>query len=239
MFDTMKPISDVYNMDCLEYMKTIPDKFFDLCIADPPYGIGADKRQKARSNKKHGKACANSKLYIESDWDCEPVSNDVINEMLRVSKKAIIWGANHFISKIAYDSSCWIVWDKDNGSNGYADCELAWSNFRSAVRKFKYKWHGMLQENMKNKEERIHPTQKPVALYSWLLDNYAKIGDKIFDPFLGSGSSRIAAFKKGFDFYGCELDKEYFKASEERFQKECFGVQKLSSGKTIIQGSLF
>ena len=117
-----------------------------------------------------------------------------------------------------YDSSCWIVWDKENGENGYADCELAWTSFKYAVRKFKFKWQGMLQQNMRDKEHRIHPTPKPVALYKWLLSNYAKPGDKILDTHLGSGSSRIAAYDLGFDFYATELDKDYFDAQEKRFQ---------------------
>lgn len=117
----------------------------------------------------------------------------------------------------------------------FSDGELAWTSFDCVARCFRFPYYG----NINSEKERIHPTQKPVKLYSWLLDNYAKVGDKIFDPFLGSGSSRIAAFKKGFDFYGCELDQEYFEASDERFKRECFGVQKLLSGKTIIQGSLF
>ena len=117
-----------------------------------------------------------------------------------------------------FDSSCWIVWDKDNGKNDFADCELAWTSFKSAVRKFKFRWQGMLQGDMANKEIRIHPTQKPVALYTWLLQNYAKPGDKILDTHLGSGSSRIAAYDLDFDFVGCEIDPDYFKAQEERFK---------------------
>lgn len=227
------PISEVYNMDCLDYMKTIPDKFFDLCIADPPYGISMD------GGKIGGGVKARQAVYAKKDWDKQPPDVVVFSEILRISKNAIIWGANHFISRIPIDSSCWIIWDKDNGANNFADCELAFTNFRSAVRKFQFKWQGMLQGNMKNKELRIHPTQKPIALYSWILDNYATGGGKIFDPFLGSGSSRIAAYMKGFDFWGCELDETYFKAQEERFRKECFGEQKLKDGRVIIQESLF
>lgn len=233
------PISEVYNVDCLEYMRSLPDKHFDLTIADPPYGIGADVRQQNRAGKKAKGALCKSKSYKPSDWDRQPPSAELFNELLRVSKNAIIWGANHFISKLPYDSSCWIVWDKDNGCNTYADCELAWTNFNTAVRKFRHKWHGMFQENMKHKEERIHPTQKPIALYAWILDNYAIGGGKIFDPFLGSGSSRIAAYKKGFDFYACELDKEYYEAQEERFRRECLGEIKLTNGKVAVQQTLF
>lgn len=209
----------VYNVDCLEYMKSLPDKYFDLSICDPPYGIKADARQANRGGKKHGNALCESRLYAESNWDLEAPSKEVFDEILRVSKNSIIWGANHFISKLPYDSSCWIVWDKDNGNNGYADCELAWTTFNTAVRKFKYKWHGMLQENMKNKEVRIHPTQKPVELYGWLLQTYAKEGWTIFDAFLGSGSSRIACDKLGFDFVGCEIDKTFYDLQEKRWRE--------------------
>jgi site-specific DNA-methyltransferase (adenine-specific) len=138
---------------------------------------------------------------------------------MRVSKNQIIWGANHFIERIPYGSPCWIVWDKDNGKSDFADCELAWTSFKKAVRKIKYRWHGMLQENMKNKEVRIHPTQKPVKLYEWLLLNYAQPGDVILDTHLGSGSSRIAAHNLGFDFVGFEIDKEYFDAQEKRYKE--------------------
>lgn len=113
----------------------------------------------------------------------------------------------------------------------FSQFEMAWTNLGGMTKKFDL--------SPTTKEYKFHPTQKPVALYSWIMDHYGEKGDRIFDPFLGSGSSRIAAFKKGFDFYACELDEEYFEASEERFQKECFGMQKLPSGETIIQGSLF
>ena len=226
--------SEVFNMDCLEYMKTLPDNCFDLCIADPPYGIGESRKK----NNSRGKL-AKAKSYTVKGWDDEALDVSFFNEILRVSKHAIIWGSNHFISKLPYDSSCWIVWDKENGENDFADCELAWTNFKTAVRRFKFRWQGMLQGNMKNKEERIHPTQKPVALYSWLLKNYGKEGDKIFDPFFGSGSSRIAAYKMGFDFVGCEIDEEYFRLSEERFQKECKGVEVMKNGMKLVQKSLF
>ena len=206
-------ISKVENRDCMEAMREFPDKFFDLAIVDVPYGIGES------SNDNAGRSClAKSKNYGKKDWDNEPPAEEYFRELVRVSKNQIIWGANHFISRIPYDSPCWIVWDKDNGENDFADCELAWTSFKTAVRKFKFKWHGMLQQDMKNKEKRIHPTQKPVKLYKWLLTNYAKQGDKILDTHLGSGSSRIAANDLGFDFYGYELDKDYFEAQVERYK---------------------
>jgi site-specific DNA-methyltransferase (adenine-specific) len=204
------PINVAYNIDCMEYMKTLPDKAFDLAIVDPPYGINMDGGKIGGDNK------GRTTDYIKKTWDKKAPEDEYFVELLRVSKNQIIFGANHFISRIPFDSPCWIVWDKDNTGN-FADCELAWTSFKSAVRKYKFRWNGMLQGNMKNKEKRIHPTQKPVALYEWLLRNYAKPGDKILDTHLGSGSSRIAAYNLGFDFVGCEIDPDYFKAQEERF----------------------
>jgi len=116
-------------------------------------------------------------------------------------------------------SPCWVVWDKENGASDFADCELAWTSFKTAVRRFKFRWAGMLQGDMKNKEQRIHPTQKPVQLYKWLLQNYAKPGDRILDTHLGSGSSAIAAHYGGFDFVGCELDTDYYNAASKRFEQ--------------------
>ena len=195
-------------------MKQFPDKHFELAVVDPPYGIGEDGSKNHTRGKK-----AKSKDYkgfIGKDF--EPPSIEYFTELLRVSKNQIVWGANHFITRILIDSSCWLIWDKENGETDFADCELAWSSFKTAARKFKYKWQGMLQQDMKNKELRIHPTQKPVALYKWILSNYAKQGDKILDTHLGSQSSRIAAYEMGFDFYGCELDPEYFEQGNKRFE---------------------
>jgi site-specific DNA-methyltransferase (adenine-specific) len=233
----MKPISEVYNCDCMEYMRGLPDNAFDLIIADPPYGIGED----GLSNHSRSTKNIPSTRYTPKSWDREPAKQEFFDEALRVGRYAIIWGANHFISRIPFDSHCWIVWDKDNGTNDFADCELAWTNLPSAVRKFHYKWHGMLQENMVNKEKRIHPTQKPVALYGWLLKTFLpKIGGgKVFDPMMGSQSSRIAAYKLGYDFCGCELDKEYFEKGCERFERECHGITKMQDGTTVRQLSLF
>ena len=207
--------SEVYNIDCMEYMKTLPDKCFDLVIADPPYGIKEDGLKNHSRSK-----LAKAQEYTPKDWDKQAMPKEFFDELIRVSKNQIIWGANHFISQIPYDSPCWIVWDKDNGNNDFADCELAWTSFKTAVRRFKYRWAGMLQENMKDKERRIHPTQKPVDLYGWLLLNYAPQRGVIFDPMMGSQSSRIAAHRLGFDYVGCELDKEYFDKGNERFKQE-------------------
>ena len=205
-------ISDVTNEDCMEGMARYPDKYFNLAIVDPPYGIGEDG-----GDKKRGQKSIKTPIYNKKNWDSEPPKIEYFNELLRVSKNQIIFGANHFINNIPYNSSCWIVWDKDN-TGDFADAELAYTSFKSAVRIFKFRWNGMLQQNMKDKEQRIHPTQKPIALYKWLLQNYAKQGDKILDTHLGSGSSRIAAYEMGFDFTGFELDKDYFEAQEKRYR---------------------
>lgn len=204
--------------DCMDYMRSLPDNAFDLAIVDPPYGIGVDKDMRRKANTKAGKSLAKRADYHSSDWDkCAP-SEVYFTELRRVSRNQIVWGANHFISRLPFDSSCWIVWDKDNGANDFADCELAWTSFRKAVRKFKWRWHGMLQEDMKHKEVRIHPTQKPVALYKWLLERYAKEGDKILDTHLGSGSSAIAAYDLGFEFTGIEIDDKYYVDALRRFE---------------------
>ena len=225
------PKIELHNIDCMEYMKGLDDNAFELAIVDPPYGIGesgktnASRGSAAGTNKWKGSrnttgAGIPSTKFAQKEWDLEPPNKKYFTELQRVSKNQIIWGANHFMQNLQLGSPCWIVWDKDNGATDFADCELAYTSFNTAVRKFKYTWNGMLQGDMKNKEHRIHPTQKPVKLYEWLLANYAKEGDKILDTHLGSGSSAIAAHYGGFDFVGCELDEDYFKATQERIKRE-------------------
>jgi site-specific DNA-methyltransferase (adenine-specific) len=192
-------------------MSRYPDNYFDLAIVDPPYGIGEDG-----GDKKRGTKGIKTPIYTKKYWDTTTASKKYFKELKRISKNQIVWGANHFIENLmATNSSCWIVWDKDN-TGDFADCELAWTSFKTAVRKFEFRWNGMLQGDMKNKEIRIHPTQKPVALYKWLLDKYAKQGDKILDTHLGSGSIAIACHDYGFDLTACELDKEYFDKAIKR-----------------------
>ena len=146
--------------DNMEYMKNIPDKYYGLCVVDPPYGLGIDGQKKGTSkNPKH-----NRKEHSKKNWDSSIPSKEYFEELFRISKNQIIWGANYFVEHLTEGHKGWIVWDKENGDNGYADCELAWTSFKSAVRKFKWKWQGMLQQNMKNKQDRIHPTEKPIVL---------------------------------------------------------------------------
>lgn len=205
----------IINIDCMEYMKTLPDKFFDLAIVDPPYGIGASNYK--RGGTKYGNSKAFCKTYEPKDWDNNTPDKTYFDELLRISKNQIIWGANHFSYSFNSSSSCWVVWNKQNGEgSGYADCELAYTSFKTAVRMFNYRWAGMLQGDMKNKEIRIHPTQKPIKLYEWILTNYAKPGQKIFDSHMGSGSSAIACNNLGFEYVGCELDEDYYNAACER-----------------------
>lgn len=202
-----------YNMDCMEAMKAMPDKCFDLAVVDPPYGIGEGDGRNHFSRGVLAKPIEYKKFF-----DKEPPPVEYFNELQRVSKNQIIWGGNHFADRLPNPaSSCWLVFDKENGENDFADCELAYTSFPTAVRIFRFRWQGMLQGNMANKEVRIHPTQKPVALYRWIFQHYAKPGDRILDTHLGSGSSRIAAYDAGLDFTGYEIDADYFAKQEERF----------------------
>ena len=200
--------------DCMDYMKTLPDKCFDLAIVDPPYGIGEDGSKNHTRTKK-----AKAKDYkAYSSGDTEAPNLQYWDELQRVSKKIIAWGANHYISKLPFDSPCWIVWDKDNGENDFADCELAYTNFDTAVRRFKYRWAGMLQQDMKNKQDRIHPNEKPIALYKWLLSNYSKQGYKILDTHGGSFSHAIACHDLEFELTIIEKDKFYFEKAIKRLK---------------------
>lgn len=219
-------MTQAFNRDCMEAMREFPDKFFDLAIVDPPYGLGED----GKSNHSRGTKRAPATKFAAKDWDSMPPDEAYFWELSRVSKNMIIWGANHFLDRIPFliSTSCFVVWDKVNGETDFADCELAWTSFDSAVRQFTFAWNGYNQGyGHKNKEKRIHPTQKPVALYRWLLKNYggSSIGTKILDTHLGSGSSRIAAHDMGFDFWGYELDKDYFEAQEKRFKQHISQLQ--------------
>lgn len=157
-----------------------------------------------------------SKFYPAFD-DSSPPNEEYFRELERIAKNRIIWGGNFLLDYLG-KTSCLIVWDKGRRGLDQADCEIAWTDFKKEQsRIFNYKWNGMLQEDMAHKEIRIHATQKPVALYTWILNRYAKEGYKIFDSHLGSGSSRIAAYDKGLDFVGCEIDKTYFDLQEKRF----------------------
>ena len=211
----------LFNEDCLDVMRRLADKSVDLILTDPPYGIG----EAAGKNKSRGNMAV-AKDYGDLDWDNSIPGAEYFSEIMRVSRHQVIFGGNYFIEHLR-NSPCWIVWDKDNGENDFADCELAWCSFSSAVRRLKLRWNGMLQHNMKEKEYRIHPTQKPVRLFEWILEKYAQPGWVIMDPFLGSGSSAIAAKRLGYEFIGVEREQSYFEAALERIPRE------------VAQGRLF
>ena len=209
--------------DCKELMNRYPDKYFDLAIVDPPYGIDIHKQSQGK-----GGGVAKKIEYKKKNWDSKAPDSEYFDLLQRKSKNQIIFGANHFIDNISFNvsSPCWIVWDKDNGATDFADCELAWTSFKTAVRKFKWKWAGMLQQNMKDKEVRIHPTQKPIGLYLWLLKEYAKNGDKILDTHLGSGSIAIAIDsankieKMDLSLVGCDNDADMFEKAQLRINEK-------------------
>lgn len=210
-------LNKIYNVDCLEFMKSIPDNYFDLVLTDPPYGINILKKGAFFGGG--GLARRGDYSYANNDWDKWKPTKEYFDEIFRISKHQIIFGANHFIESMPKNSSCWLVWDKDNGKSSFADCELAWSSFKSAVRIYRYRWNGMLQANMKNKEIRVHPTQKPVNLFIAILQDYSKSGMKIFDPFMGSGTTAIASKALGLDWCGCELQPEYVRRANERIEQ--------------------
>lgn len=206
--------------DCMDFMAGLDDYCYDLAIVDPPYGIDAGNNK--REGTQTGKSLAPNKFYHNGNWDLKIPEKKYFDELFRVSKKQIIWGGNYFINYL-YNTSCMIVWDKDNGSNRYSDCEIAWTSFNTGVRKFTWRWHGFLQQNNKNKQVRIHPTEKPIALYEWLLQNYAQPGWRIIDTHGGSMSHAIAAHKLGFDLTIIEKDAVYYEQAKKRlrdFQKQ-------------------
>lgn len=210
------------NLDCNIGMAEMPDKCIDVAIVDPPYGINIGKKvggDKPFGTVTHGSGGSNkiieSKEYRAFD-DSKIPDSKYFSELFRVSKNQIIWGGNYFIEHLK-NTSCMIVWDKVK-SGYFADAELAWTSFKTATRIFKYQWNGLLQEDMKNKEKRIHPTQKPVALYKWLIKNYCEKGMKILDTHVGSGSSLIACEEFGLEYIAYEDDEETYKQAKERLE---------------------
>ena len=213
----------IYNQDCMEAMKDMPDNQFDLAIVDPPYAIGADvgqnraaeSRIRAKGKNKSGRGW---KEYRKTNWDNTIPPNEYFIELFRVSKIQIIWGGNYF-SYLWKFSNSFIIWNKQQREFSLADGELAWySKTNKAMRIFDFSRGGALANN-KNNGGRIHPTQKPVKLYEWLLMKYAKDGDKILDTHLGSGSIAIACHNLGFELTGYEIDKEYFEAAKKRIEQ--------------------
>lgn len=217
----MLELNQCYNMDCMEGMAQFPDGFFDLAVVDPPYFSGSERRDYYGSKV--------SKIGVYRDYPVSPAweipGRAYFDELRRVSKHYIVWGCNYFNYEFAPGR---IVWDKCKKGTSFSDCELAATDLFNTVRLFRFMWNGMLQGksvaeghimqgNKKLNEQRIHPTQKPVALYDWIFQNYAAPGCRVLDTHLGSGSSRIAAYEVGVDFIGFEIDPIYYAAEEQRF----------------------
>ena len=191
----------LHNMDCMQAMAQMPDNAFELAICDPPYGIKQHKEKMFRKTKSN------------KHWDNDIPTKKYFEELKRVSRYYIIWGGNYFIDYLQ-NSRCWLVWNKKNGGNHMADCELAYTNFNSSVRMFT---RSHIEDHNQGIQS-IHPTQKPIALYTWILNKYAKKGWRILDTHLGSGSSAIAAYNAGYEFVGYEIDKDYYNAAKKRLE---------------------
>ncbi|MCB0541113.1 MAG: site-specific DNA-methyltransferase [Bacteroidetes bacterium] len=204
------PSSEVYLEDCVTALKRFNDNHFDLAIVDPPYGIDITK-QFENANKVGTKSMfKQTKGIVKKNWDAEIPTAEYFDELKRVSKNQIIWGGNYFLDYLG-NTKCMLIWDKMNGGNNMADAELAWTSFDKAVRMFR------MHHFSSGYETKIHLTQKPTKLYDWILSKFANEGDLILDTHLGSGSSRIAAYKGGFNFVGFEIDAEYYEKQEKRF----------------------
>jgi len=199
----------------MEFMKGLPDNAFDLAIVDPPYGIGCAKTINIKNSRR---GFSGKKLHEAKGWDAAIPDRGYFSEIMRVTVDQIIWGGNYF-TEFLPSTKAWVFWNKketkEQGSN-FSDGELAWTSLNKVTRLFEYGWIGIDYCNKKEKKQ--HPTQKPVALYKWLLQNYAKPGQTIFDSHVGSGSIRIACHDLGFDFEGCEIDEDYHAAQEERYR---------------------
>lgn len=217
----MLDLNRLYNLDCMDGMKEIPDKYFDLAIVDPPYFKGPNKRR--FYGRKVNKLNIKRRDYFQiEDW--EVPDKQYFKELLRVSKNQIIWGINYFNINLGPGR---IIWDKVNGASSFSDCEIAYCSMHDSTKLFRYMWNGMcqgkslnegwiMQGNKKLNEKRIHPTQKPVLLYKWLLMKYAKPGDKILDTHVGSASSLIACHELGYEYLGFEKDKNVFTLASDR-----------------------
>jgi len=217
-----------FNKDCMEAMREFPDNFFDIAFVDPPYGRGESGGRRRDNNVTQNNVSSlgvKAPFHQKKHWDSKPPDRVYFDELFRVSKHQIIWGCNYYDYPMPGGR---IVWDKCNDGSDQSDCEIAYCSMISKVKIFRYMWRGMMQGksikeghiqqgNKKLNEKLIHPTQKPVLLYSWGLITFAQPGMKILDTHLGSGSSRIAADQFGCDFWGYEIDRDYFISQEKRF----------------------
>jgi site-specific DNA-methyltransferase (adenine-specific) len=229
---------ELLHIDCMEYMATLPDKAFNLAIVDPPYGIGFGEFN--RTNRTSTGKTIKANKYKNSEWDDQIPLDIYFKELKRVSANQIVWGGNYFPALWLEPCKGFIFWHKGNPVPNFSDGELAWSSFNKVAKQFNYPYYGGIEGKTKA-SEKIHPTQKPVALYEWLLTNYAKPGQRILDTHLGSGSSAIAAHNLGFDFVGCELDQDYFQAALARFNKHkaqgsLFAPEQITKPETLELG---
>ena len=200
----------------MKLMARYKDNYFDLAIVDPPYGIGFGEFN--RTNKDSNGIRYKANKYKQGAWDNKIPNNNYFKELIRVSRNQIIWGGNYF--SYLWKNGCkgFIFWYKGNPVPNFSDGELAWTSFNKVAKQFDYRYYGGL-EGKTSASNKIHPTQKPVSLYEWLLKNYAKEGDKILDTHLGSGSIAIACHNLGFDLTACEIDKDYYNLAIERINK--------------------
>lgn len=211
---------ELLNIDCIEFMKTCSDKQFDLAIVDPPYGLSIHKMNFTQSV--NGGVAKRNDYSDITDWDSNAPTKEYFAQLQRVSKNQIIWGWNYFVENLT-SCKCYIVWDKkteDKYSNDFADCETAWTSFDKPAKVYRHLWSGMMQQNMKDKEKRIHPTQKPVGLYNRCLNDFAEKGMKILDTHLGSGSIAVACHYYGVDLTATEINPKYFADAQERIKNE-------------------
>ena len=217
-------LNKLYNIDCMDLMKEIPDKYFELAIVDPPYFSGPERR--GFYGRKISPIGVKRTYHKSDNWKVP--NSEYFEELFRVSKNQIVWGCNYFDYQVP--TSGRIIWDKCNGKSSFSDCEIAFCSLHKSVRMFRFMWNGMMQGksieeghiaqgNKKLNEKRIHPTQKPVLLYEWLLSKYAKPGDKILDTHVGSASSLIACHNLGFDFVGTEIDTYYYNTAYKRMNE--------------------
>jgi len=204
--------SAVFNMDCIEFMKQVPDNFFHLAIVDPPYGLKIAKNGKLKANSKFDRGFKKDIDYGVKDWDNNVPTEEYWRELFRVSKNQIVWGGNYFIDYLK-PTQCFLIWDKMNGTNPMADAEFAWTSIENKVARI-FRMHHFSD----GYDDKIHPTQKPTKLYDWILKNFAKEGNLILDTHLWSGSSRIACSKNGYSFVGFEVNKTYYDNQEKRFK---------------------
>jgi len=215
-------LNQAFNMDCLEFMKDLPDKCIDLVLTDPPYGINFDGNTTVKGKGGKADTFSDKQHHIKKAWDsCTPESI-VFDEMQRISKNQIIWGGNYFTDKLPV-SRGWIYWDKkitNKGNTNFSDGELAWTSYNAILRKVTCDWIGFGYLNNKYESRKIHPTQKPLGVINFCIENYLKEGNIIFDPFLGSFTTAIASENLNLNWIGCEKDPDYFKSGYHRYEQE-------------------